>query len=328
MKHGSLFNGIGGFQLAAHWMGWENTFSCEIDDFCNKVTKKHFPNCIQHGDIKTTDFTIYRGAIDVLTGGFPCQPFSTAGKRKGTEDDRHLWPQYLRAIQEIQPSIVVGENVSGILNWSNGMVFEQVCVDLANEGYEVQPVVLPACGFNAPHRRSRVWFIANSFNKRAMRTSGINARTSEQKGIQEWNKIQWPEKSDNIRWITANNPNAGIEGVRFERENSIHRFDITANAGCSGFSRCPRKQQRFFFGKKKSSSGRELGGTYPAHERWDKFPTQSPVCGGNDGLPDRLDGITFSSWRTKSIKGYGNAIVPQIAYEIFKAIEATIILTP
>jgi DNA (cytosine-5)-methyltransferase 1 len=108
MKHAAIFNGIGGFQLAAAMMGWENTMSCEIDDFCNTITKYHFPNCIQHKDVRTTNFTIYRGLIDILTGGFPCQPYSNAGKRKGKEDERHLWPEMLRAIKEIQPGWVVG----------------------------------------------------------------------------------------------------------------------------------------------------------------------------------------------------------------------------
>ena len=160
MTHGSLFSGIGGFDLAAEIVGWENAFSCEIDPFCNRVLKFHFPNETQYNDIRQTDFSIWRGRIDVLSGGFPCQPFSQAGKRKGTDDDRHLWPAMLTAIRQIRPRWVVGENVLGIVNWNAGMVFEQVCADLENEGYQVQPFVLPACGVDAPHRRYRTFFIA------------------------------------------------------------------------------------------------------------------------------------------------------------------------
>ncbi len=109
MTHASLFSGIGGFDLAAEWAGWTNMFNCEIDGFCRKVLKYHFPNAQQYADIRTTDFTVWRGRIDVLTGGFPCQPFSLAGKRRGTEDDRYLWPEMLRAIREIRPEWVVGE---------------------------------------------------------------------------------------------------------------------------------------------------------------------------------------------------------------------------
>lgn len=155
MTHASIFSGIGGFDLAAEWAGWTNMFNCEIDDFCRNILNYHFPT-----DIRTTDFTVWRGLIDVLTGGFPCQPFSVAGKRLGTEDERHLWPEMLRAIREIRPAWVVGENVFGIVNWSDGLVFEQVCADLENEGYSLQPFILPACAVDAPHRRDRVWIVA------------------------------------------------------------------------------------------------------------------------------------------------------------------------
>lgn len=117
MRHGSLFSGIGGFDLAAEWMGWENVFHCEWNPFGQKVLKYHFPKAISYDDITKTDFTIHRGTIDILTGGFPCQPYSTAGLRKGKEDERHLWPEMLRAIREIQPRWVVGENVFGLISW-------------------------------------------------------------------------------------------------------------------------------------------------------------------------------------------------------------------
>ena len=157
MTHGSLFSGIGGFDLAAEWMGWKNVFHSEIDEFCSKVLNYHFPNAKSYKDIKETNFTEWSGKVDVVSGGFPCQPFSIAGKRKGDADDRHLWLEMLRAIREIQPSWVVGENVSGIVNWSRGMVFKQIQIDLENEGYEVFPVLnLPACGKNAPHKRERI----------------------------------------------------------------------------------------------------------------------------------------------------------------------------
>lgn len=126
MRHGSLFSGIGGFDLAAEWMGWENVFHCEWNPFGQRVLKYYWPKAISYHDITKTDFTIHRGDIDILTGGFPCQPYSTAGKRLGKEDERHLWPEMLRAIREIQPRYVVGENVSGLVNWNGGMVFEEV----------------------------------------------------------------------------------------------------------------------------------------------------------------------------------------------------------
>ena len=145
MNHGSLFSGIGGFDLAAEWMGWHNEFHCEWMPFPRKVLHHYWPNSKSYEDITKTDFSIHRGTIDILTGGFPCQPYSSAGKRLGKEDERHLWPDMLRAISEIKPTYVVGENVRGLTNWSGGLVFEEVCVDLESQGYEVQPILLPAC---------------------------------------------------------------------------------------------------------------------------------------------------------------------------------------
>ena len=116
MNHASLFSGIGGFDLAAREVGWNNVFQCEIDPFCQSVLKYYFPKTVLYEDIKRTDFTSWKGKIDVLTGGFPCQPFSVAGQRKGADDDRYLWPEMLRVIRETRPLWVIGENVAGITN--------------------------------------------------------------------------------------------------------------------------------------------------------------------------------------------------------------------
>ena len=129
LRHGSLFSGIGGFDLAAEWMGWENIFHCEWNPFGQKVLAHHFPNSIQYHDITKTDFTIHEGGIDILTGGFPCQPYSTAGKRLGKTDERHLFPEMLRAIKEIKPKWIVGENVRGLVSWNGGLVFHEVYDD-------------------------------------------------------------------------------------------------------------------------------------------------------------------------------------------------------
>ncbi|HLW39179.1 MAG TPA: DNA (cytosine-5-)-methyltransferase, partial [Brumimicrobium sp.] len=144
MNHASLFSGIGGFDLAADWMGWNNLFHCEWNEFGKQVLQYYWPKAKSYDDITKTDFTIWKGRIDILTGGFPCQPYSVAGKRKGKDDERHLWPEMLRAIREIQPRWVVGENVSGIITWNAGLVFEEVQADLEAEGYEVQTYILPA----------------------------------------------------------------------------------------------------------------------------------------------------------------------------------------
>jgi DNA (cytosine-5)-methyltransferase 1 len=203
MTHGSLFSGIGGFDLAAEWMGWENVFHCEINEFCQKVLKYHFHKAISYADIKTTDFSIHRGRIDIITGGFPCQPFSLAGKRKGAEDDRHLWPEMLRAIREIQPSWVVCENVYGIINWSKGLVFEQVQIDLENEGYQVQSYILPACGVNASHKRDRVWFVAHSDENEYSEKPRRNENSRKRERVQQWNEMELINFS-NSSWTTPN----------------------------------------------------------------------------------------------------------------------------
>ncbi len=140
MKHLGLFEGIGGFSLAARWMGWETVAWCEWNEDCQKILKQHFPNAKGYGDITTTDFKRYARRIDVLTGGFPCQPFSIAGKRQGVDDERFLWGQMLRSITEIRPRFVVAENVYGLLNIDRGRTIETICTDLENIGYE-KPVV-------------------------------------------------------------------------------------------------------------------------------------------------------------------------------------------
>jgi DNA (cytosine-5)-methyltransferase 1 len=279
MTHGSLFSGIGGFDLASEWIGWKNLFHCELNPFAQKVLKHYWPNAELFIDIKKSNFTKYANKIDVLTGGFPCQPYSSAGKRLGKEDDRHLWPEMLRAIREIQPRYVVGENVRGLTNWNGGLVFDEVQADLEAEGYEVLPFLLPACAVNAPHRRDRIWFIAYS------NLYGFNQCNSN------------------------NEINASKRGV--DAFSNINKSNINGNV-TNTFNRIGK------MGRENDRMGR-LKKLY-TENRWYGFPTVDPVCNGNDGISERLDGITFSKWRIESIKAGGNAIVPQVALQIFKAI--------
>lgn len=289
MTHGSLFSGVGGFDLAAEWMGWENLFHCEINEWCQKVLRFHFPKSIQYDDITRTDFTPWRGKVDVLTGGFPCQPFSTAGKRRGAEDDRYLWPEMLRAIREIRPAWVIGENVAGITSMvqpgsevtvesqaslfetsdketllEQEYVIETVCRDLEREGYSVQPVVIPACGVGAPHRRDRVWFIAS-------------------------------DRSD-----------ARIEGLRQERENEIHGRESTSHSNGTRFQAKGTEQQTTGIAGSRlqglitNAEGKQLENTLRAWRRitgstnlyrkkdWRNFPTQPPVRFRYDGISNNV----------------------------------------
>jgi len=291
MKHGSLFSGIGGFDLASEWAGWENIFHCEWNDFGKKVLKYYWPKSISYHDITKTDFSIHRGKIDILTGGFPCQPYSTAGKRLGKEDDRHLWPEMLRAIREIKPTWIVGENVRGLISWNGGMVFDEVQTDLELEGYEVQPFLLPAASVNAPHRRDRIWFVAYSNDNRI--SNGFGEIQSENGEISEWNNDAKLSNTNSFNAI-ANSDNWREGREKIERERTEY------------------KQEWGQIWSKFTTSSTDAN--------WNKFPTQSPICNGNDGFPRGLDGITFPKWRNESIKAGGNAIVPQVAYQIFKAI--------
>ena len=312
MTHGSLFSGIGGFDLAAEWSGWENLFNCEWEEFPRKVLKHHFPNAKQYEDIKDFDATDYNGRIDVLSGGFPCQPFSTAGLRKGTEDSRHLWPEMLRVIGECQPRWVVGENVRGLVSWSEGLVLEACYFDLENLGYSVQSFIIPACATGAPHRRDRVWIVAKNSDRDGR---GSNKRKEES----NFRKFRDVSAGDNER-IQPNHDEAG------NAPDSKHNGHLTAKGGRSNGAISQRSEEREEVTEqfKRVRESQKLGGIYEneknTRRNWENFPTVPPICGGDDGLPKELDGITFSKWRRESIKAYGNAIVPQVAHRIFESI--------
>lgn len=354
--HASLFSGIGGFDLAAEWTGFENKFNCDTDPFCRRVLEYHFPYAKQYTDICTTDFSVWRDCIDVLSGGFPCQPFSSAGKRRGTADDRYLWPQMLRAVREVRPRWVVGENVLGIVSWSQGLVFEQVCADLETEGYSVQPYVLPACGVDAPHRRYRTWFVAHLADGSDARSENMPKRTDGAAAV------EFTADTDSQRRTRRDTKSGGTDSNAAFRTNffgllerpgrkrstaDTSRFENTGrrpgrltarSAGIAG-SECAPDAQSGRFAQRDAKSHRSV--LYAATQRndsipgWDDFPTQPPVRGGDDGLPEQLDpAAVFAGlderqhrrrshvvrWCTEAIKCYGNAIVPQVAYRILMTI--------
>jgi DNA (cytosine-5)-methyltransferase 1 len=324
MKHGSLFSGIGGFDLAAEWMGWENVFHCEWNDFGQKVLHHYWPKAISYHDITKTDFTIHRGKIDILTGGFPCQPYSSAGKRKGKEDERHLWPQMLRAIREIQPRWVVGENVLGLVNWSGGLVFHEVQADLEAAGYEVWPYVLPAVSVNAPHRRDRVWFVAKNTNCDGFIFGESNEEGAE---IRQFGNT-CTRSSIGVYLSERPTPHPNGNGLNQRNGNDEEQpgkggFNALSNADTGDEYGDVADTEDI--GRENALENGELeGGRFgQSYKRgtWDSFPSQSPICSRNDGLSSQLDGITFSKWRNESIKAAGNAIVPQVVYQIFKAIQ-------
>jgi len=271
MKLLDLFSGIGGFSLGMEATKKIKTIAfCEKDEFCRKVLKKHWSNIKQYNDIRSINGKEI--AADIVSGGFPCQPFSVAGKRKGTEDDRYLWDEMLRVITEVKPRWVVGENVQGIINIDNGLVLRQVQTDLEAQGFQVQCFIIPASSVGAWHQRKRVWIIAHS-NNNGHSTQGFKKTSNE--------KTQF-----GFSGTCENVSNSNIKG--------LERYGLQSN----------NKQQQ----SETSSSSR-----IKKQQTW--WQTQSKLCGVPDGISYELD-----KDRANRIKALGNAIVPQIAYEIGQAI--------
>ncbi|QIH33466.1 DNA cytosine methyltransferase [Sphingobacterium sp. DR205] len=323
IKHGSLFSGIGGFDLAAKWSGWINVFNCEVDPFCRRTLAYHFPRTKSYADIKQTDFSAFKGKINVLTGGFPCQPFSLAGKRRGKEDDRYLWPEMLRAIRQTQPEWVVAENVLGITSWNGGMVLEEVWTDLENQGYQVQPYVLPAAGVGAPHRRERVWIVA------CRRYKGPGSLPDNICGAKDIAGFI----ADSFSFGRINGGDIGQGGpildnkIRDAQKNEPQWQVGKCGPGTTGQTDKPRCNDSNI--DNQVCNRQECPG-----DPWAMFPTEPPVCYPNDGLSYPVDSetlfegipypqkpITFSKWRQESIKAMGNAIVPKVALQIFQTIQ-------
>lgn len=421
MTHASVFSGIGGPEVAAAMLGWKNLFHCEINPFGRRVLQYWFPESESYEDVTKTDFTKWRGKVDVLSGGFPCQPFSYAGKRRGTQDDRFLWPHMLRVIQEVRPTWVVGENVNGIrtdvesvlpvevgseadLFSEDNRVYryrqicpftiEQICRNFESVGYSVQPYVIPACAVGAPHRRDRVFFVAhhNDAGTENLRQGGkdtlrelgafANAYCGGGREIHEHLQSQFangnePVSLGRIRNAADTNGTGLQESVSDRREaeqekertgldNRTERLDSgnaadtesesaarhksgqreagskkqgklgggrckngsdekTSDTDCTGLERFDNTRRGE--GRERMQVRRDLAGYIKQGmrpgERWESFPTVSPVHRGNDGIPIRLDNLSipFGKWRTESIKAYGNAIVPQVMYEIFRAMQ-------
>ena len=256
MTHLGLFEGIGGFSLAARWMGWETLAWCEWNEFGQKVLKHHFPEAEGFGDITKTDFTKYANRIDILTGGFPCQDASIAkqdGKgQQGLEGNRTgLWREMVRAIEEVKPKFIVAENVENILRTNNGRDFATILSELARMGFNCEWRVCRASEIGGCHHRARCFMVAYS------------------------NGFRWSERIKSKSFFT----------------NVIQEI----------------QQKRRIIAGTTSSIGLS----------WSIEPSVSFV---DDGLSNRLDSITFSKWRNESIKAAGNAIVPQVAFQIFKSI--------
>jgi DNA (cytosine-5)-methyltransferase 1 len=205
-----LFSGIGGFSYAAETLigGYETVAFCEMDEFCQKVLKKHWPQVPIFDDVRTLD-AARLGRIDIVTGGYPCQPFSQAGRRQGEEDERHLWPEMLRIIKSCQPRYVVAENVAGHVT----MGLDQVLTDLEDQGYTTRPIIVPACAKNAPHRRDRVWIIGQLMAD----TYKWQSRSGDESKSNETQQFKFSTDNTSERGIVANSENNRGEQTEWKR---------------------------------------------------------------------------------------------------------------
>jgi len=316
-----LFSGLGGFSLGLERTGHFKTVAfCDNNKYSKLVIDKHWKGIKIYDDIReiteekfTTDGIEYP---DIITGGFPCQPFSVAGKQKGTSDDRHLWPEMFRIIKAFKPRFVIGENVRGIVNIQDGVVFETVCTNLEDEGYEVQPFNIPAAGVGAPHRRERIWFIA-------VRSDVANTKSIESR---EQTKRQGWKNSTRGSFDSRGNPKKGSEEdvadtntrlgngeneeIQSRGQTSISssegtnkKLADTNGEGLEGFGQSSRQLSKTFFA---TDSSEERQRTMD-QGWWSVEPNVGRVAHGVSGRVHRL-------------KGLGNSIVPQIVEEIGKAI--------
>lgn len=315
LTHLSLFSGIGGLDLAAEWAGFRTVGQCEWADYPREVLEKHWPGLPRWRDIRTlTKESFYEHTglytVDVLSGGFPCQPFSVAGKQRGKDDDRYLWPEFLRVIHELQPAWVIGENVPGIVN----LALDTVLSDLEAEGYEVQCFLIPACGVDAPHKRFRVVIVAHAIDRRISLRRNGKLQDSAENG---------PEGADNRRGTQKL-----IPGQRRENESrtgrvddglraEIHRTDPNAQIigmeGCriesvlaANFTNCSSRERE----RERETVPGTTRRTSRTHSPWEDWPSEPGVDRVVDGIPNRVD----------RLKCLGNAVVPHQFYPFFLAI--------
>jgi DNA (cytosine-5)-methyltransferase 1 len=287
-----LFSGIGGFSLGLESTGFFKTVAfVEKDKFCQKVLQKNFPNIPIEDEVRNVKGERFKA--DVITGGFPCQPFSVAGKRRGTEDDRFLWDETIRIVSEQKPKWFIGENVEGIINIQDGLVFRQIHDDLESEGFEVQSLVIPASGVGAWHQRKRVWIIGNYVpHANNKGTNEIKSSDGSENKISE----KYRQKFGSI-WEFNGAINKNVSN-----STPINLWNANSTSIESSINR--QREGKF----RRASSRRQQ-----CQESW--WQTQSSLCGVPNGISYELD-----KDRANRIKALGNSIVPQIAREIGKAI--------
>ncbi|EDW20667.1 DNA cytosine methyltransferase [Bacillus pumilus] len=320
MKSIELFAGIGGIALAAEWAGIETVAFCEREPYCQKLLNQNFPNVPVFDDVRTLNRQLLEdkgviepnGTIDIISGGFPCQPYSSAGKRRGTEDDRDLWPEMFRIIKELRPTWVVGENVANFAN----MELDRTLLDLESTGYKVQSFIIPACAVDAKHRRDRTFVVSysDSFVRMEHKRQSEKIQQSKQQELQRKEScdsiVSEPSHSYNETLADSESKRCGEEG-----EHKSIRQEKWTSCSCTTFSDKENQgdvRRHWVISDNDRSSGtrsyhRRGTETDDVGQRWPAEPDVGRVA---HGVPNRVD----------RIKGLGNAVVPQQIYPIFKAI--------
>jgi DNA (cytosine-5)-methyltransferase 1 len=300
LNHVSLFTGIGGIDLAAERAGFETVLQVERDPYALQVLEKHWPDVPRITDVRKVNSESVRGSITVVSGGFPCQPFSAAGKRRGVEDDRYLWPELLRIVEEIRPAWVVGENVSGLLSIDGGLEIERMLASLEARDYEIVGVLhYPAAGVGAPHKRDRVFIVAHSHLDRQQKR-GLSIRQGEQRkaeAISSWNSE------------TIADPEVGAEraGLRQGDQGKIGR----GRSGDDSSKDAPDSHE--FNGHEYGLRAGEVSQLKAAGILAGYWHVEPGVDRVANGVPNGLD----------RLRTLGNAVVPAQAYPIFEAIART-----
>jgi DNA (cytosine-5)-methyltransferase 1 len=285
-----LFSGIGGFSLGLERAGMETAAFCEIDPFCREVLKKHWPDVPIYEDVRKL-----KGgeiAADIICGGYPCQPFSFAGKRKGKEDDRHLWPEVARLLSEVKPRWFIGENVAGHIS----MGLDEVLSDLEGQGYDAQTFVIPACAVDAKHRRDRVWIVAHSINSRYRGEIGRFDETEI--GISQENWEKWRGG-----WMPFGTSNLERDG---RTDRVYDGGEVISNTIGKGLQRSKEARNNGLDGEKPSDK-QPAGCSGVQGRTWPPEPSVGRVA---NGIPRRMD----------RLRALGNAVVPQIPEMIGRAI--------
>jgi DNA (cytosine-5)-methyltransferase 1 len=276
-----LFSGIGGFSLGLERTGgFETAAFCEVEPFCQSVLQKHWPDVPIYNDIKTIREEFKDGPVDLICGGYPCQPFSVAGSQRGEKDDRHLWPEMFECIREYRPRWIIGENVAGHIK----LGLDTVLSDLESEGYTTRAFSIPACAINAPHKRERVWIVGNAEHNGSSTTKkSRGADTSGDHNQEGKEKASQPERASRSRGNedVANGDTEGLQGGQETRD-----AESQGQGGDKLLARCSKRKP------------------------WENWTTEPNVGRMAHGIPDRVD----------RIKSLGNSLVPQIVEMIGYAI--------